>query len=140
MASIMDLAKEYGKAWAARDAGKIASLHAKDCVYENEPAGIMLKGRDAVKAYAEGFFSAFPDVDFEVKSQFGSGNFVASEIVMSGTNKGPLPEGAPATGKSFSMKLCGVLECEGNLVKRSTNYWDMAAFAKQLGLTPLAPG
>lgn len=140
MANITNMVQEFDKAWNAHDAGKIASFFAEDGVYESEPAGVVAKGRDAVKAYAAGMFSAFPDVKFETKTQFASGNFVASEILMTGTNKGPLPEGPPATGKSFSLKCCAINEFEGNLMKRCSVYFDMAALAKQLGLMPPAPG
>ena len=140
MASILDVQGELERALNAHDAAKVASFYAEDCVYENEPAGPRAKGRDAVKTYMEGVFSAFPDVKVDVMNTFASGNFTAREMVMTGTHKGQLPGGVPATGKSFSVKMCVIAEFQGNLVKRVTHYWDMAALMRQLGLMPPAPG
>jgi steroid delta-isomerase-like uncharacterized protein len=140
MANIVDGQNEMTRAWNAHDAAKVASLYAEDCLYENEPAGAVAKGREAVKTFVEGVLSAFPDVKLEVKNSFVSGNSAAAEIVMSGTNTGRLASGAPATGKSFSVNLCAIAEYQGDLVKRNTIYWDMAALMRQLGLMPPAPG
>lgn len=138
MASIMELWEEWDKAWNAHDAGKIASCVAADCTWDT-PLEV-LKGRDAVKAYAEGIFSAFPDVKLEARTQVASGNLVAGEVLMTGTHKGPLSDGTPATGKSFSLKFCGFIEFEGNLMKRLSTYFDTATLMRQLGLIPPAPG
>ena len=139
MADISDVHKEIERAMNAHDAAKIASLYAEDGVYENDPVAVALKGREAIKAYMNVVFSTFPDFRLDVKNAFVSGNLSAAEMVMSGTHKGPLPDGTPATGKSFSVKLCVIGEFQGNLVKRVTHYWDMAALMRQLGLMPPAP-
>jgi steroid delta-isomerase-like uncharacterized protein len=139
MASMLEILKEYGQAWNAHDAGKIASFYAEDGVLEDDPAGVIVKGRDKVKAYADAMFLAFPDAKIEIRNQFVSENAFAIEIVMTATNKGPLRDGTAATGKSVSLTSCGVYECEAGLVKHSRNYYDRATLTRQLGLMPQVP-
>jgi len=138
MANLTDVVKEMHLAWNKHDAAKIASFYAEDCLYENEPAGVSAKGREAVKAMAENVFTAFPDVKLEMKNVFASGNFTAGEMVMSGTHKGQAPGAPPPTGKSFSVKLCAIIEFQWDLVKHNSVYWDMASLMRQTGQMPPA--
>jgi steroid delta-isomerase-like uncharacterized protein len=139
MANIVDVMQEYTRAWNSHDAEKVASFFPEDCLYDDHPAGFVFKDRAAVKAYAEGVFKAFPDMKIEVKSFIVSGNMSASEAVMSGTATGPLPSGAPPTGKSFSVEFSGIAEHEGDLIKRITTYYDSATLYRQLGVLPAPP-
>jgi steroid delta-isomerase-like uncharacterized protein len=134
MASIMDVLQEYNRAWNSHDAEKAASFFAEDCLYDNEPAGLVFKDRAGVKAYAEGLFKAFPDLKIEVKNLLVSGNLSASEAVLSGTATGPLPSGAAGTGMSCSLKFSAIAEHQGDLIKRLTMYYDSAALYRQLGI------
>ena len=139
MASILEMLKEYCQAWNTHDAEKIASLYTEDGVLQDEPAGVVANGRDAVRKYAQGMFSAFPDIKMEATNLFESKNVGASEMVMTATNKGPLRDGTPPTGKNVSMKFCAIYECEGALVRHSRNYYDRASLTRQLGLMPPIP-
>jgi steroid delta-isomerase-like uncharacterized protein len=78
---------------------------------------------------------AFPDLKWEGKGAFVSGNKVAAEYVMSGTQKNEFL-GMPATGKSFALRCCSILEFEGGLFTRETAYLDSATWMRQLGHIP----
>jgi steroid delta-isomerase-like uncharacterized protein len=56
---------------------------------------------------------------------------------MAGTHEGDLP-GLPATGKGFSIRGVTFLELQEGKIKRCRDYWDMAAFLTQIGLSPSA--
>jgi steroid delta-isomerase-like uncharacterized protein len=140
MASIAETLKELEQAWNAHDAEKIVSFYSADGVHENVPTGEVFRGREAVRGYVQAMLTAFPDLKFEVKSTLASGSMSAGELVMTGTNTGRLPSGPPATGKTFTMRFANVQEYEGGLMKRVSNYYDMATLFKQLGVVPPAPG
>jgi predicted ester cyclase len=57
---------------------------------------------------------------------------------MTGTQQGDMP-GMPATKKRFSVRGATILETERGLIRRCRDYWDMAAFLKQLGFIPTPP-
>lgn len=55
---------------------------------------------------------------------------------MSGTHQGDFP-GLPATGKRFSgIRGATILEIVSGKIRRESDYWDAAAFMKQVGLLP----
>jgi len=140
VASITDMVQGHNRAWNSHDAEKVASFYTEDCVQENAASGEAVQGRETLKASTEASFAANPDIKAEMKNVFVSGNWSASELVLSGTNTGRGLTGGPPTGKSFSVKVCRIAEYEGDLIKRTTIYFDMATMLRQLGLMPPAPG
>ena len=88
-----------------------------------------------LEASIRGLFAWSPDVKFELKSCFGSGEWVASEWVMSGTHAGSVP-GIPATGKSFSIRGSWIYELRKGRISRDCDYWNLASFLQQVGLMP----
>ena len=125
-------------AWSSHDAEKLVSLFTDDCVYEDVAFGMISRGKEELRAFANGTFAAFPDFKVELKSFFVSGDWVGLEWVMSGTHKGDLP-GIPATGKSFSIRGASVSELKGGKIKRNTDYYDMVSFLRQIGVMPESP-
>jgi len=127
----------FDKAWNSGDFEKAYSYLAEHYVFENVASGESAKGKAAVKALMNGLLQAFPDLKFENKSVFASGNKVAVEYVMSGTQKSEF-RGMPATGKGFAVKCCSILEFEGGFFTRETAYFDAATMMRQLGHIPSA--
>jgi steroid delta-isomerase-like uncharacterized protein len=76
--------------------------------------------------------SVAPDFRIEVATRFETEKWAAGEWAMSGTQKGDMPN-LPATDKPFSIRGVTILELEGGKISRCSDYWDMAAFLKQLG-------
>src|SRR6185503_11540809 len=83
--------------WSAHDLDRLLQLFTDDVVYEDVTMGVVNRGTAQLRAFGEGFFSAFPDVTFELRSSFADGNSGGGEWVMRGTHHGDLP-GMPATG------------------------------------------
>jgi steroid delta-isomerase-like uncharacterized protein len=123
MASIMDMIHAHNMAWNSHDASKVASFYTEDCLLENVATGEVAKGREAVRLSTEASFANNPDVKVEAKNVFASENWSASELVLSGIN----------ADKQFSVRACRVAEYEGNLIKRTAVYYDMATVMKQMG-------
>jgi steroid delta-isomerase-like uncharacterized protein len=126
--------KEYCATWSPpHDIDKMLSYFADDCVYENIPRGQTYRGKDAVKAWAKASFDAIPDFKLEVTSVFASGDWLACEWVMTGTQSGVTPD-LPGTGKSFNVRGSSVVQLKDGKIWRNTDYWDMLTFVRQIGL------
>jgi len=126
----------FEKAWNSGDLEKAFSYCAKDYAFESS-SGASTKGREKIKALMEGWLQAFPDLRFETKNVFASGSKAAAEYVMRGTQKKEF-RGLPATGKSFAVKCCSILEFEGGVFTRENAYFDMTTLMRQLGHIPSA--
>jgi uncharacterized protein (TIGR02246 family) len=110
MATITDVVQGLCAAWNQHDPDKIASYFTEDCIYENELAGVVGRGRDVVRNFATEGFKVNPDFKLELKNVFASGNMSASEGVMSGTHVGQ------------DRRYCSIAEHQGDLLKRITLY------------------
>jgi steroid delta-isomerase-like uncharacterized protein len=51
---------------------------------------------------------------------------------MNGTQTGDFPD-LPATGKRFSVPVASMMEFEAGLIRRNTDYWNVASFLQQVG-------
>ena len=97
--------------------------------------GVMNRGAAELRAFAEGIFSRFPDLTFELQSSFSDGTRGGAEWVMRGTRD---VRGMPATAKRVEVRGASIFEFVGDKIRRCSDYWDMATYLKQLGLTPSA--
>jgi steroid delta-isomerase-like uncharacterized protein len=120
--------------WSSHDMDQLLSLFTDDCVYEDVTLGIVNHGKGELTAFAHGFFTAFPDFHVELQSHFDTGEWAAVEWVMSGTHEGDLM-GTPPTHKRFSLRGASTFELADGKIRRCSDYWDFAIFAKQLGLS-----
>ena len=126
------------EAWAAnwsdpRRLDYLLGLFTNDCVYEDVTFGVVVRGLDALQAFAEGVFAAVPDFRVELVSCCVSGSLGAMEWVISGTHEGDFP-GLPVTGKPFKIRGMSMVEFDGQRLRRCSDDWDAAAFMKQVGL------
>jgi len=85
-----------------------------------------------LRKFAEFWLSVAPDFKVDLAKRFETDHWAAGEWTMSGTQKSDMPN-LPATGKSFSIRGSTVMELEHGKIRRCSDYWDMAAFLKQLG-------
>jgi steroid delta-isomerase-like uncharacterized protein len=102
-------------------------------VFEDVTMGVVNRGTAEIRAFGEQFFSALPDVTFELRSTFANGTAGGAEWIMRGTHSGDLP-GMPATGKRVEVRGASIFEFAGDRIRRCSDYWDMATYLRQLGL------
>jgi steroid delta-isomerase-like uncharacterized protein/uncharacterized protein (TIGR02118 family) len=119
--------------WSAHDLDRLLPLFTDDVVYEDVTMGVVNRGRSELRAFAEAFFSGFPDITFELQSSVANGSSGSSEWIMRGTHQGDLP-GMPATGKRMEVRGSSTFEFDGTRIRRCSDYWNMTTFLKQLGL------
>ena len=130
----LQLLNEWAAAWSSHDPDRVLALFTDDCVYEDVPFGVVIHGKEELRAFATAAFDAVPDLTFQLTNRFAAGSLAAMEWAMSGTHKGDFP-GLPATGKGFSaLRGATVIEAHGGKIRRNSDYWDAASFMKQVGL------
>jgi steroid delta-isomerase-like uncharacterized protein len=92
-------------------------------------------GRDGIKALAQGYRTAFPDMDLKVEDQIAEGDKVVTRWSARGTHQGELM-GIPPTGKEA--RTTGITIdriANGQIVETWTN-WNQLSLLQQLGVIP----
>ena len=128
------LFQDFTAGWS-QDMPRLLSTVTDDVVYEDATLGVVNHGKEELRAFAQGFFNAFPDLHFTMTSCFVSGKLAATEWIGTGTHKGDMP-GMPATNKVASIRGVSVIELQDGKIKHDTDYWDMATMMRQLGFLP----
>jgi steroid delta-isomerase-like uncharacterized protein len=129
----LDAAHKYFDAWNRRDAKGIVATFGVGGTY-SDPTTKPLTG-DAIGAYAQGLWSAFPDLSFEIVGigETSSGH-VAAQWIMRGTNSGSM-WGLPPTGRQVVLPGADFVEVHADgLLKSVTGYFDSRGVPDQLGL------
>ena len=119
----------------SRDMEKFLSFYTDDCVYEDLAVGKVNRGKDELRSFYSDSFRMAPDLKFEEKITFTSGDWAAAEWVMTGTHSGSTPE-MPATGKRFSVRGASVMQIRDGKISRESDYWNMASLLQQVGILP----
>ena len=134
------LINEYTAAWNAQDTEKVVSFFTDDCVYEETAIGKITRGKEEIRVFLNRFFTVFPDTNFELTSNFISGNWYCAEWLWTATHKGNMA-GIPATGKRISIRGVSVGEFKEGKLKRNSEYYNLMDFMKQIDvkLGPASP-
>jgi glyoxylase-like metal-dependent hydrolase (beta-lactamase superfamily II)/predicted ester cyclase len=127
---------EYFAALARRDAEAIAGLWAPDGV-DHIASQVDAVGPNAVRAYFQELFAAFPDFALTVESTTAQDDRVAVHWKASGTMTGPL-WGVEPTGARVELEGIDVLRVEGDRLVRNDAVPDSMSVARQIGLLPPA--
>lgn len=126
-------------AWGRRDAGALAELCSDDVVWKDVSLPEPLRGRDAVKMYANGWFTAFPDMNLKQTGRVVGEDSVAGEVEFTGTNSGPMfmaGKEIPATNKTVIGKGAYLARVRDGKIVEFSGYPDIAGMMMQLGFMP----
>ncbi len=131
-------------AWNAHDVDRSVAIFPDDVTWHDVGSPQPFKGKDAVRQYIRGWFTAFPDMKITVKNRVITEDQLASEVEFTGTNTGPLElaPGAPAipaTGKKINGKGTYFVRFKNGKPVEVHTYPDAAGMMMQLGLMPM-PG
>ena len=122
-----DLATRYAAAWSSQSPDSVASFYAEDGSLTVN-AGAPLVGRAAIRATAEGFMTAFPDMVLVMDSVIGEGDHAVFHWTWTGTNTGP-------GGTGRAVRISGyeewTLDADG-LIAESKGHYDEAEYQRQM--------
>lgn len=135
-----DHADQFREIINKHDTVSLASKYASNIQVTDPFYPEPLKGRDSVVQDFKNFITAFPDLSMKVVSATGENGVLAMEVLMTGTNDGPLdsPSGPiPATHKkiSFPMAVVSRFDSDG-LIYSENRYYDVFGIMHGLGLVP----
>jgi predicted ester cyclase len=125
-----------------RDPEAAAKFLASDVVAVTPDVG-QIEGRERFVDHWRQLMDAFPDIQYESRHKYESGNTAIDLGRYVGTNTGPLPlpsgESIPATGKIVKLRSCAIATVEGGLITHYEIYFDQMEMLGQLGLLPDQP-
>ena len=128
------LFEKHRDAEAARDYDGILETFVEDCFLETQALGLRSEGRTAVrKAYEEGFFAAFPDLNPDDEGEAFGDDVMVVWGHLRGTSGGEWM-GVPATGRSFIVPFANVTPFRDGLMAGESIYFDLATLCEQAGL------
>ena len=94
----LDLAYEHFEAESAHDTERTLKTLSDDVMYRVVASGDVVYGKEAVAKYYDVWWTAFPDVNIEIKRIVATGEWVFAENFVTATHLGPWLGMAP-TGK-----------------------------------------
>jgi steroid delta-isomerase-like uncharacterized protein len=126
------MAREHFAAESAHDTPRTLATLADDIMYHVVASGQIVHGKEAVSKYYDVWWTAFPDVDIQVKRMITAGEYIICENVATATHLGPWL-GMPPTGRKTVQHLCAVLRFRNGLMTEETVYYDQLERIMQLG-------
>ena len=128
---LLSIAQKYFDAWNCHEMQGIVDNFREGGIY-TDPFAQALPG-EAVAAYAEGLWKAFPDLSFErMGMRFVGNGSVATQWMMKGTNSGPF-QGQPPSGRCINLPGADFIQIEGDKIRSAKVYFDTGEFLRQLG-------
>jgi steroid delta-isomerase-like uncharacterized protein len=128
------LAKEFLAGWSD-DMSRLLSTFTDDIVYEDIQVNALLHGKKEVQDFAQGWFNAFPDINFTLMSTIISDNHAAVVWRVNGIQKGDLP-GMPASNKPVEVVGVSIMDCSDGKISHNPDYYDFATAMRQMGYLP----
>ena len=137
MTDVKDTATHFIAAFNAHDERALTALHASDIKFE--APGFKASNAHEATAYAMRWLKGFPNGKMTVHHEVVSGPWIVQEVVMEGTNTGPLdgPGGKiQPTNRKLVSKGIQVLKIEDGKIAETRIYFDQLDQMAQLGLLP----
>jgi limonene-1,2-epoxide hydrolase len=119
MSGNADITNTFIKAWNDRNVDAIMDHFTEDASYANIPMGPPHVGKEAIRAFIEGFIGSASEISFIIHNQVEGENGVVmnerTDILVFDGNRIELP-------------VMGVFEFEGGKINAWRDYFDMAGF------------
>ena len=130
-ADAASILQAYGDAWSSGDAAQVAALYNETAIREDIPTGTTSDGRAAIEAFAAGLFALDSDVRLDVTGGFAGQSWAVVEWTFSGIHQ--------ATGGEVTFRGVSVLELDGGLISRETDYYDLPQMQEQIAAAEGTP-
>jgi len=138
------LITQYTTALCARDNAAMQSLRSPDFELDwvhNDAVANPPGTREVANQFWSVWFSAFPEMDYEVTRTIAADDLVVVQWVFTGTQAGPL--GPPVfdpplerAGKTIRLRGISVYDIQAGFITKETMYIDLATLWVELGVTP----
>jgi steroid delta-isomerase-like uncharacterized protein len=116
----------WSEAWDALDPDALAALYTEDGIYEDVASGMVAQGRSEIAASLGEIMAGIAESQNEPVSGFSTGDMAVMEFQITAVDA--------ASGKTFTFRGVLVAELDGDLIRSSREYYDVATILGQLGL------
>jgi predicted ester cyclase len=126
-AKLREFALRYTAAWCSRDSASVAAHYSPDgslSINNGAPA----TGRSAITEVAQGFMTAFPDMQVLMGDLLVQGDRTIYHWTLVGTNTGPGGTGQRVRISGFEVWKIG----DDGLIAESEGHFDSATYKRQL--------
>jgi uncharacterized protein (TIGR02246 family) len=126
-AKLKDFSERYTAAWCSQDPARVAAHFAPEGSLKVNNAAPAV-GREAIREVAQGFMTAFPDMQVLMDGVETQGEGAVFRWTLLGTNTGP-------GGTGQRVRISGFEEWElsdDGLIARSLGHFDEADYQRQL--------
>lgn len=136
MNDLKSVVERYMENIACCDFQKIDQLFHGQYFYTGSD-GQKHSGPDARFDVAGLSLNAFPDLSYEIKQMYQSGNVVITEFIIRGTHQGEML-GIGATNRQIAVPACNVIEIREGRIYSEREYYDKVYLMQQLGVENLS--
>jgi len=122
---------EHARAENRRELDRLLATLRDQCEYEVVPLGQKWRGKDAVRAFYRGLWSAIPDVKLTLLNRVDAEDYVVEESEVYGQMQGPL-FGVEPSGESVRYRVVIFFPVRDGLFTGERIYLDLAELARQV--------
>jgi uncharacterized protein (TIGR02246 family) len=126
-AQLRDLATRYTAAWCRKDPASMAAFYSPDGSLRVN-GGTAAVGRSAIGKIADGFMTAFPDLELTMDDVLVQGDRAVFHWTFAGTNTGPGGTGQRVRFSGFEVWRIGA----DGLIAESQGHFDEVSYQRQL--------
>jgi steroid delta-isomerase-like uncharacterized protein len=126
----------YGQALRAHNIDGMLALMTDDTVYDFALDPAPMTSKEAIRAFFEAVFVGFPDFSTTDELAIANNDTVVVEHHTTGTHLG-MWLGVPPTGNNFPWAHLDIYEFEGDKIKKSATYGDLATMLMNMGVLPI---
>jgi len=128
---------EWTEAWKRRDPVALTAPYSEGAVYETMLAGT-IHGHAAIESVYRSWFSAFPDMEFEVESQLIDRAQAAVFWSQRGRHVGDFC-GLAGTGRSFAIHGVFLMTLQDGRIASMQSLYDFTGLLLQIGVLKAKP-
>jgi steroid delta-isomerase-like uncharacterized protein len=121
--------------WNVRDVACTIALYHDDITWVNIAMEETYTGKQAVSAYLEQLFTAFPDINLEITHAIAQGEYVSYQWTITGTHLGAFI-GIPATRRKVTIPGTSMIKMRDGKFLVDHFYYDSGIIMRQIGLLP----
>ena len=126
-AELRDFAARYTAAWCSRNAASVAAFYSPDGSLSLN-GGTPAVGRPGITEVAQGFMTAFPDLQVLMDDILVQGGRAVYHWTLIGTSTGPGGSGRPVRISGYEVWRIG----GDGLIAESQGHFDSASYQRQL--------
>jgi steroid delta-isomerase-like uncharacterized protein len=115
-----------------RDLDRLIATLADDAVYEIVPLKKFWRGKDEIREFYQGLWTALPDVKLDLRSRVADEHYVVEESHVRGTHTGPL-FGIPPSGRYIEFDLVIYFPFRNGEILGERLYLDVNSITGQVG-------